>query len=51
MVVGIVRDKPATDKRVLEELKERTNIHILAADVTNYDALKVSTALHRLVSH
>ncbi|KAI4867612.1 NAD(P)-binding protein [Hypoxylon rubiginosum] len=40
LVVGIVRDKPTTDKRVSEELKGRTNVHILQADVTNYDILK-----------
>ncbi|KAF2264810.1 NAD(P)-binding protein [Lojkania enalia] len=39
-VIGIVRNKPATDKRVAEELKGRSNITILEADVTNYDALK-----------
>ncbi|KAI2618207.1 NAD(P)-binding protein [Hypoxylon sp. NC1633] len=39
-VIGIVRDKPTTDKRVAEELKGRSNIHILKADVTDYDALK-----------
>ncbi|RYP40726.1 hypothetical protein DL767_001481 [Monosporascus sp. MG133] len=43
-VIGIVRDKPTTDKRVSEELSGRSNIHILQADVTDYDALKQAVA-------
>ncbi|KAF2489315.1 NAD(P)-binding protein [Lophium mytilinum] len=45
-VVGIVRDKPTTVKKVSEDpdLKGRSNIHILEADVTNYDALKKAAA-------
>ncbi|KAF2682326.1 NAD(P)-binding protein [Lentithecium fluviatile CBS 122367] len=39
-VIGIVRNKPATDKRVAEELTERSNITILQADMTDYDAIK-----------
>ncbi|RYP08519.1 hypothetical protein DL764_001850 [Monosporascus ibericus] len=39
-VIGIVRDKPTTDKKVSEELSRRSNIHILHADVTDYDALQ-----------
>lgn len=42
LVIGIVRDKPTTEKRVAGELGGRSNIHILQADVTDYDALKVS---------
>lgn len=44
-VVGIVRNKPPTDKRVKEELKGRSNITILEADLTNYDAVKVPKML------
>ncbi|KAI0189038.1 NAD(P)-binding protein [Astrocystis sublimbata] len=39
-VIGIVRNKPATEKRVAEELSDRHNITILEADITNYDHLK-----------
>ncbi|KAK0657796.1 hypothetical protein B0T16DRAFT_363040 [Cercophora newfieldiana] len=41
-VIGYVRNKAATDKKVSEDadLKTRTNIHILEADVSNYEALK-----------
>lgn len=39
--MGIVRDKPRTDKKVAEELADRSNITILEADTTNYDQLKV----------
>ncbi|AEO64646.1 9b57afb8-39aa-4e7c-bb15-a362969ded22 [Thermothielavioides terrestris] len=43
-VIGIVRNKPATDKKVSEDadLKDRTNIHILEADCTDYNALKAA---------
>ncbi|KAK8039619.1 short chain dehydrogenase [Apiospora rasikravindrae] len=39
-VVGIVRDKPRTEKRVAEELSGRSNITILEADITVYDQIK-----------
>ncbi|KXX73125.1 hypothetical protein MMYC01_209876 [Madurella mycetomatis] len=39
-VIGIVRDKPRTDKKVLEQLSGRSNIHILQADLTDYNALQ-----------
>ncbi|EEH37163.1 hypothetical protein PAAG_07719 [Paracoccidioides lutzii Pb01] len=39
LVVGLVRDKAATDARVEQELQGR-NIHILQADLTDYDSLK-----------
>ncbi|KAI8634244.1 NAD(P)-binding protein [Xylariaceae sp. FL1651] len=40
-VVGLVRDKATTDKKVAEELN-RPNIHIVQADVADYDSLKKS---------
>ena len=41
-VIGLVRDKSATDKKISEELKvQLSNVHILEADITDYDALKV----------
>ncbi|KAI5854503.1 hypothetical protein GGS23DRAFT_474836 [Durotheca rogersii] len=43
-VIGLVRDKPTTDKRVAAELAGRTNIHILQADITDYNALKQAAA-------
>ncbi|KAL2760350.1 hypothetical protein ACRALDRAFT_1067078 [Sodiomyces alcalophilus JCM 7366] len=45
-IVGLVRNKPTTDKKISEDpdLKDRTNIHILEADVTDYDALKKAAA-------
>ncbi|KAI7786374.1 short chain dehydrogenase [Diaporthe eres] len=39
-VVGIVRNKSSTDKRVAEELSGRSNITILEADLTSYGAVK-----------
>ncbi|KAK8025038.1 hypothetical protein PG990_002861 [Apiospora arundinis] len=39
-VVGIVRDKAGTEKRVAEELEGRSNITILQADMAVYDQLK-----------
>ncbi|OJI99084.1 hypothetical protein ASPVEDRAFT_187035 [Aspergillus versicolor CBS 583.65] len=43
-VIGLVRSKPATDKRVAEELDGRSNVHILQADITDYTALKEAAA-------
>lgn len=40
-VIGLVRNKPGTDKRVAKELPGRSNITILEADLTKYDAIKV----------
>ncbi|KAK5655540.1 hypothetical protein OQA88_5471 [Cercophora sp. LCS_1] len=44
IVIGIVRNKAATDKKISEDagIKDRTNIHILEADITDYVALKKS---------
>ncbi|KAG5659715.1 hypothetical protein KAF25_002274 [Fusarium avenaceum] len=39
-VIGLVRDKSATDAKIAEELGSLSNIHILEADITNYEALK-----------
>ncbi|RYP83992.1 hypothetical protein DL769_001248 [Monosporascus sp. CRB-8-3] len=38
VVIGIVRDKEATEKRVQSELK-RTNIHIIQGDLVSYESL------------
>lgn len=40
-VIGIVRDKTSTEKRVSEELAGRTNITILQGDMTEPNTLKV----------
>lgn len=41
-IVGLVRNKAATEKKVAEELKDApAKIHILAADMDSYDSLKV----------
>jgi len=42
-VVGLVRDKVTTEKKVSEELGTRPNVHIIQADITDYDSLKVGT--------
>ncbi|CVL11641.1 related to protoporphyrinogen oxidase [Fusarium proliferatum] len=41
-VVGIVRDKSATITKISQdaELNRRSNIHVIEADLTNYNALK-----------
>lgn len=39
-VVGIVRNKQQTNKRIEEELSGRSNITILEADLTNPDSIK-----------
>ncbi|SPJ76033.1 related to protoporphyrinogen oxidase [Fusarium torulosum] len=41
-VIGLVRDKSATDAKISEELGSLSNIYILEADITDYDALKNS---------
>ncbi|RYO83504.1 hypothetical protein DL766_004970 [Monosporascus sp. MC13-8B] len=43
-VIGIVRNKPPTDKRVAEELSGRSNITILNADLSKRDTLKKAAA-------
>ncbi|KPM37616.1 hypothetical protein AK830_g8975 [Neonectria ditissima] len=43
-VVGLVRDKAGTDKKIATELGELKNVHILQADLSNYDELKSSVA-------
>ncbi|KAJ5952400.1 uncharacterized protein N7479_010813 [Penicillium vulpinum] len=41
-IIGIVRNKSPTQEKVTEELPERTNIHILQADITDYTALEAA---------
>ncbi|RYO97143.1 hypothetical protein DL765_011312 [Monosporascus sp. GIB2] len=43
-VIGIVRNKPTTDKKVSEHLSGRSNIHILQADLTDYKAIEKAVA-------
>ncbi|ROT38915.1 NAD(P)-binding protein [Sodiomyces alkalinus F11] len=45
-VIGIVRNKPATLQKISEdaELKDRSNIHILEGDMTEYATLKKAAA-------
>ncbi|KAI1127401.1 hypothetical protein F5Y10DRAFT_242971 [Nemania abortiva] len=38
-VIGLVRNKAATEEKVSKELGTRRNIHILQADMTNYDSI------------
>ena len=44
LVVGLVRDKAATEKKVATELGVHPNVHILHADLTSYASLKQATA-------
>lgn len=44
IVIGLVRNKAATDQAVAHELAGRSNIHILEADITDYEAIKVTTS-------
>ncbi|KAF2870607.1 hypothetical protein BDV95DRAFT_574221 [Massariosphaeria phaeospora] len=43
-VIGLVRNKPATEKRVAEELSGRTNITILHGDLVDYSSLEKAAA-------
>lgn len=47
-VIGLVRNKPATDERVKNELDGRTNISIVSADITDYASLKVRDQLAQM---
>jgi NAD(P)-dependent dehydrogenase (short-subunit alcohol dehydrogenase family) len=44
IVVGIARDKASTGAKISQEMDGRSNITILEADITDYDALKVSAS-------
>ncbi|CRK25928.1 hypothetical protein BN1723_013762 [Verticillium longisporum] len=44
LVVGLVRDKAGTEKKVATELGSRPNVHILHADLTRYASLKQAAA-------
>ncbi|KAH6656054.1 hypothetical protein BKA67DRAFT_562531 [Truncatella angustata] len=39
-VIGLVRDKPATEKKVFKELSGRSNIHILQGDLEDLSSLQ-----------
>ncbi|CAM1506080.1 Fc.00g057210.m01.CDS01 [Cosmosporella sp. VM-42] len=43
-VFGLVRDKETTDKKVASELGSPTNLYIIKADITDYEALKATVA-------
>lgn len=49
-MIGTVRNKAETSKKVSEDadLKDRSNIHLLEAELTNYEALKVRNLLRRI---
>ncbi|KAK2011565.1 short chain dehydrogenase [Colletotrichum eremochloae] len=44
LVIGLVRDKTGTEKKVAAELGNRPNVHILHADLTKYASLKQAAA-------
>ncbi|CAG5188832.1 uncharacterized protein ALTATR162_LOCUS12041 [Alternaria atra] len=44
LVAGLVRDQATTERKVVAELGDRSNIHILHADLTNYASLKQAAA-------
>ncbi|TVY83399.1 putative oxidoreductase [Lachnellula suecica] len=44
LVVGLVRDKTGTEKKVAAELGDRSNVHILYANLDNYASLKQAAA-------
>jgi len=43
-IVGLVRNKEATEKKVAEQLSGRSNIHILHADLNSHASLKQAAA-------
>ncbi|KAK8113372.1 short chain dehydrogenase, partial [Apiospora sp. TS-2023a] len=44
LVIGLVRDKAAPERKVAAELGGRPNVHILHGDLTNYASLKQGPA-------
>ncbi|KAK1962249.1 short chain dehydrogenase [Colletotrichum sublineola] len=44
LVIGLVRDKTGTEKKVAAELGNRPNVHTLHADLTKYPSLKQAAA-------
>ncbi|GAW17413.1 hypothetical protein ANO14919_068700 [Xylariales sp. No.14919] len=44
LIVGLVRDKAATEKKVAAELGDRPNVKVLHADLTKYASLKQAAA-------
>lgn len=44
LVVGLVHDKAATEKKVAAELGARSNVNILHGDPTSYASLKQAAA-------
>jgi len=44
LVVGLVRDKAATMKKMAAELSDRSNVHILHGDLTSHASLKLAAA-------
>jgi NAD(P)-dependent dehydrogenase (short-subunit alcohol dehydrogenase family) len=44
IVVGLVRDKAATKRKLEAELGARSNIHILHGDLTSHASLKAAAA-------
>ncbi|RMZ80868.1 hypothetical protein DV737_g2771, partial [Chaetothyriales sp. CBS 132003] len=40
LVIGLIRDKAATEKKIAAQLSDRANVHNLHADLTKYATLK-----------
>ncbi|KAL4957480.1 hypothetical protein BDW69DRAFT_22726 [Aspergillus filifer] len=43
-IIGLVRNKPATDKRAAEEFSDRKNVHFVQGDLTDVASLKAAAA-------
>lgn len=41
VIIGLVRDKAATEEKVAKELGKLDNVYIIQADLTKYQSLKV----------
>lgn len=44
LVIGLVRDKAGTEKKIAAELGDRSNIHVLHGDLIDYASLKQAAA-------
>lgn len=49
IVVGLVRDKSSAQEKVSAELSGRSNVHLIQADVTDYESLKVGSSSRQMI--
>lgn len=48
-VIALVRDKPATEARISDELSDRKNIFVIQGDMTDPQSLKVRITAYKIL--